>query len=309
MEFFPSINQFKDVVKAIRDRSSYFHTPLPTLEFTGTVKLHGTNAGISNETGGVVALSRTRVLGEGNDNAGFYSQIVHPHSNIWKPYLERLGGAATVFGEWCGSGIQKGVAISSVPKKFIIFACRVDGAWVPVPEVMPDGIPEVYSIYDFPTYHISIDFTKPEQSVQQLTELTQEVEHRCPVGASFGVEGIGEGIVWTADTDLSLRFKVKGEKHSSSKVRTLVPVDAEKIESLRGLVNSVLTDNRMEQMYSELEAELGSIQNKDVGTFIQRCVKDCLKEETDTILASGFEIKEFTKMAPNVARDWFFGKL
>ena len=309
MEFFPSINQFKDVVKVIRDRSSSFHTPLPTMEFTGTVKLHGTNAGVSNETGEVVALSRTRILREGSDNAGFYSQIVHPHLDMWKRYLDSLGEKATVFGEWCGSGIQKGVAISSVPRKFIIFACRVSNEWVPVPKVMPEGISDVYSIYNFPTYHISIDFTKPEQSVQQLTELTQEVERRCPVGAFFGVEGVGEGIVWTADTDLSLRFKVKGEKHRSSKVRTLVPVNAEKIESLRELVGSVLTDNRMEQIYSELEAELGSIQSKDLGTFLQRCIKDCLKEETDTILASGFEIKEFTKMAPNVAKNWFFGKM
>jgi len=128
MEFFPSINQFKDVVKAIRDRSLYFHTPLPTMEFTGTVKLHGMNGEIWNETGEIVALSRARILGEESDNAGFYSQIVHPNLDVWEQYLDSLGEKAAVFGEWYGSGIQKEVAISSVPKKFIIFACRVDEA-------------------------------------------------------------------------------------------------------------------------------------------------------------------------------------
>ncbi len=46
MKKFPSIEQFRHAVRAVRDRASFNGTPVPTLRFRGTVKLHGTNAGI-----------------------------------------------------------------------------------------------------------------------------------------------------------------------------------------------------------------------------------------------------------------------
>lgn len=41
MRKFGSIEQFRNIVKKVKDHCEYHNTKLPTLEFTGTVKLHG----------------------------------------------------------------------------------------------------------------------------------------------------------------------------------------------------------------------------------------------------------------------------
>jgi hypothetical protein len=49
-----------------------------------------------------------------------------------------------------------------------------------------------------------------------------------PCSESFWFSGIGEG-VWSVNVNGTIhRFKVKGELHSSSKVKTLASVDVEK---------------------------------------------------------------------------------
>jgi predicted DNA-binding ribbon-helix-helix protein len=45
---------------------------------------------------------------------------------------------------------------------------------------------------------------------------------------------------------------------------------------------------------------------KNFGDFIRICVADAIKEEQDTIIENGFEVKEFTKAVPTIVRQWFF---
>lgn len=85
----PSIEQFRHVVKEVRMRAQYAgkdeegnvivnrDAPLPTIKFIGTVKIHGTNAGIgfNPNTGEIWAQSRSQVLGEGNNNFGFWNYV------------------------------------------------------------------------------------------------------------------------------------------------------------------------------------------------------------------------------------------
>ncbi len=86
---FPSIEQFRSVVKQVKDTSSYvgqdeegkpifdYTRKLPTITFTGTVKLHGTNAGIVKYSDGRLEFqSRERVLTLDYDNAGFMQQMM-----------------------------------------------------------------------------------------------------------------------------------------------------------------------------------------------------------------------------------------
>lgn len=59
---FPSIEQYRNVVRAVHDHTRYVgkdedgnpvfdgNIPLPTLLFRGTVKLHGTNASVVRDT-------------------------------------------------------------------------------------------------------------------------------------------------------------------------------------------------------------------------------------------------------------------
>ncbi|MHB1644108.1 MAG: RNA ligase family protein [Acidithiobacillus sp.] len=307
IEFFHSIEQFKNIVKLVRDRSNFSNTQLPTLKFTGTVKLHGTNAGLTNIGGNATAISRTRVLNANDDNFGFFAQQIGQYEKDWQEYLDNIGENVTVFGEWCGKGIQKGVGISNLERMFIIFSCKIGDLWIPVPH--SPKIPNVFVITEFQTYEITIDFSCPEQATNILGEITQSVENECPVALKLGSTGVGEGVVWTCDSDPSLVFKVKGEKHSSTKVKTLAAVDVERISSLKDLVGYVLSNNRMEQIYNEMILESESFQNKNIGVFIQKCVHDCIKEESDTIAASGFSIKDFTKIAPHIAKNWIFGRI
>ena len=48
---FNKIEQFRNIVKQVRDYCSYHNEPLPTILFDGTVKLHGTNAAVGIKDG------------------------------------------------------------------------------------------------------------------------------------------------------------------------------------------------------------------------------------------------------------------
>jgi len=132
---------------------------------------------------------------------------------------------------------------------------------------------------------------------------------------SFEIDSIGEGIVWRCISKCAFKtndliFKVKGKAHSVTKVKTLVSVDTEKVSKMKDLVDMIMTENRMQQMYDSMldKTGLDPSDTKNFGKFIGICVTDALKEETDTILESGFEVKEFTKVVPGVVREWFFSR-
>lgn len=130
MHKFPSINQFRNVIRHVKDHAQYAgkdengdpifdrSIELPTLSFRGTVKLHGTNAGIIYDlyTKEFSYQSRERVLELTQDNAGFMLYMKNREAMLERIFQSSYAPAGTekiaLFGEWCGSGIQKGVAIS-----------------------------------------------------------------------------------------------------------------------------------------------------------------------------------------------------
>jgi hypothetical protein len=306
--FYPSIEQFRNVIRDIKGYCRKQELSIPSIAFSGTVKLHGTNAGIMKRNDELTLLSRTRVVTLENDNHGFAAWVQDRYDAI----LDLIPNGTILYGEFCGGNIQKGVAISQLPKMFVAFELIFNGDMI---ELYDEAILNdfkavndlgIFNIHQFPTYSITIDFNNPERSIAELTAITESVENECPVGTFFGVSGVGEGVVWKSG---ELRFKVKGEKHSSSKVKTLAPVDVERMESLHELVTSILTENRMQQMYDEIAAEYPEFGTEKMGEFLKRCVADCLKEESDTITSNGFEIKDFTKNAPSVARNWLLKHL
>ena len=88
-----------------------------------------------------------------------------------------------VYGEWCGQGIQKGVAISELPKMFVVFGLKAinaegEGQWLDL--VMYDDFtrPEqrIFNIMDFEHWVISIDFEKPEVFQNKMVKITEAVE-------------------------------------------------------------------------------------------------------------------------------------
>jgi hypothetical protein len=146
-----------------------------------------------------------------------------------------------------------------------------------------------------------------------MIEITEAVEKECPVGKHFGVSAIGEGVVWTCVSpgwnDSGTWFKVKGEKHANSKVRTLAAVDVEAVENMRSFVDSVVTEARLEQALDNLVREqLLPFEMKSMGDFIRWVYNDVMKEEIDTIVANQIDTKKLGSAVANVARPWFIQK-
>jgi ferritin len=126
----------------------------------------------------------------------------------------------------------------------------------------------------------------------------------------MGVDGVGEGIVWKCITEgwesPEFYFKVKGEKHSASKVKTLAAVDVELVASQREFAEKTVTENRCRQGIDKLREAGKKLDRTSVGDFIKWVVADVEKEESDTAKASGLDIKKASGELTKAARMWFF---
>lgn len=332
---FPSINQFRNVVQHVKRKASFMGldeagepilnpaAKAPTLAFYGTVKLHGTNAAVVfNQDGAITFQSRERVLTAEQDNAGFYAHMSQHLEVLEKMYLlivkdltleKNHVPTVVVYGEWCGGNIQKGVALTGLPKMFVVFAIKVNDEWLESP---PEGLvfeeASIYHVFQFPKWFINIDFEKPELSQNILGQITEAVEKQCPAGLHFGSDGVGEGVVWRCVDDPSpdLWFKVKGEKHSASKVKTLAAVDVEAVESLRAFVAQTVTEARLEQgLLNLVNEQRKPFTMTSIGDFIRWVHHDIVKEESDTAAASGIDIKKIGGLIAVEAKRWYIDRL
>jgi len=347
---FPSIEQFRNVVKAVNQRARFdglddagqpkykAAATLPTLRYRGTVKLHGTNSAIVVRYGaeGYPVLSyqsRERVLTAEEDNAGFMlhmsnqaSSIARLHGHILNTYDlkdRREQITLAIYGEWAGGNIQSRVAINGLEKFFAIFAIRlIEGEtsrWLDIEKlgnlqtsVFPSS--RIYSILDFGKWETEIDFERPLEIQNYLGELALEVERACPAGKYFEKDGTGEGVVWACIEpgfeSSQFWFKVKGEKHSATKVKTLAAVDVEALRAITEFVDATVTENRLEQGLQNLVNEQRlPFEMTSMGDFIRWVYGDIMKEEADTIEASGFDPKKLGSPIANKSRQWFVARL
>jgi len=309
---FPEIQQFRNTIRTVRERAEHDGVPLPTLSFRWSEKHQGTNASVAfPPEGGFYCQSRTQIITPENDNAGF-ARWVEDNKTLFQK-MDKSG--VVVYGEWCGKGIQKGVAISQVPRQFVVFAVRIlGGEWMNRAGIALTIGDSLRCIYDYPTWELDIDFSKPEDAQNKLVKLTQAVEAECPVGKAFGVSGIGEGIGWWPNHDEKfnthgLAFKVKGEKLSETKVKTLAAVDVEKLASITELVENILTEHRLEKRLEALKEQGGDLDIKNPGAFLKLVGQDVHKEEADTIAASGLKDSEVMGVVQKKAKQWWMEKL
>jgi len=352
----PSIGQFREAVKNVQHKARYkgqdadgnaIFDPfarLPTLKFEGTVKLHGTNASVClSEDGEMWCQSRENIITPEKDNAGF-AMFVKSNEFNFRYLLVTANSVArdaineswkqdiVVWGEWCGQGIQKGVAISELPKMFVIFGIAfvdeeghktyftkqqitdtVDSCREYVVKPGQDG--KIFCIWDFPTWTFTIDFENPHESQNELNRVMTEVETECPVGKAFGITGVGEGIVircldpgWE---DSGFWAKIKGDKHSNSKVKTLATVDVEKINNIKALAETLAHNGRLEQAAQNVFDTLngGEFDIKKTGEIIRWVMQDIAKEDMDVIAASGFTMKEISNPVNKIVKDFVMKNL
>jgi len=297
---YPSIGQFRNIIRYV---GKHFMKP-PVIPYKGTVKIHGTNAAIGVlKDGTLYYQSRNNIITPEDDNAGF-ATYMHSIRDRLKAWLHNPEEDVIVYGEWCGGNIQKGIGVNGLDKMFVIFSHEnVDM------HQMPSGM-RLYDINKFGSWVVAIDFSNPESHVAMLTELTEKVEAECPVARAFHKEGIGEGIVWKPiDPDWAeipeLTFKVKGEKHAVSKVKTLVALTPQEIDQQNKVTDFIqycVTEQRVQQAIQET----GAIDQSHTGLVIKWVISDCFKEESDVMGNAGITPKEFGKAAPKKIKGLFF---
>lgn len=341
---YPSIEQFRHVIAEITRRYHFvgldeageaiYDTtkPKPTLTFKGTVKLHGTNFGVCyNELEGMWAQSRENIITPQSDNAGA-AFFVETNKEAWlrlfnevkeKLSLDLTQNTISIYAEWAGKGIQKAVAISQIDKSAFIFGVKISphpkneedkpvAYWVDSSYLRsPDN--RIFNIEDYPTFSIDIDFNLPQLSQNKIIEMTIAVENECPVGKAFGIQGIGEGIVFSHMTEDGrvYRFKSKGEKHSkASKVTTLKQVDDVKLNKIIDVVNKVTPDWRLEQALDKTFDLMngGNLDVKQLGLFIKNVMADIVKEELDILAEAGLGPKDIAGKVSERTRNYFFAR-
>jgi hypothetical protein len=327
MKEFPSIESLRHLVKEVRTACDYKSKPYPTIDFLGTVKLHGTNAGVRVTETKVQAQGRTRILDIQGDNFGF-AFYVSTRNDIFRNLKDTIlpySTDVTFFGEWIGPGIQKAVAVSELPsKQFVIFSVydADEDTIYPISDIpnLQDAealmLPllneqSIYFISQVDNYLVSVDFKNPEAAALEIERMTLLVEQECPWGKKFGIIGTGEGIVWTAvNLDYRLWFKSKGLKHKKvPKDKPKVEVDPVRVEGINKLVEAILPEWRLEQGFSFLRENGHDLSVHSTGKYLKWICQDIIKEETDVIAANGFEWRDVVGHVNAKARTYFLESL
>lgn len=307
-----------------RDKTGNYRQPVVT--YRSKVKLHGTNAGIQIKPNGeVLAQSRTAILGSGNDNAGF-SAWVEKTRDYWTTLVGYYGQIMTIYGEWCGPGIQRGTAINQIPEKsFCLFAVQI-GEYLfvdpySIEKLVPSRPSNVYVLPWQPGV-LTINFGNTEAlqtTVDVINKMVADVEACDPwVKEQFGIEGIGEGLVFfptqsplrdapTREWVTERLFKAKGEKHQVVKQKAPAQIDPEAAASAQQFVELVATDVRLEQGLAEGAG--GDANMKMIGPFLKWVNQDIKKECQAELEASGLDWKQVGKPLTTHIRQWFIEKV
>ena len=293
--------------------------PFPVVEYRAKVKLHGTNCAVQITGSGVIAQSRTALLSPDADYKGFAVWVA-----AQRDYFARLPSGLVVFGEWCGPGIEKGMAISQARTKlFAVFAVRRDdGIIIHEPEqiraLLPAAnAPEQLHVLTWEGDPITIKFgdrADLERAASVLNTRVAEVEREDPwVKRALGISGLGEGLVFypvsvdgaapASERLEQLMFKAKGEKHRTAGTKTAVQVDPSVVASVAEFVALMVTDARLRQGLTE--ACGGARDPKITRQFLEWVATDVRKESSAELAASGLSWSDVDKAVQARAREWF----
>lgn len=304
---FPSIEGFHHIVKYA---AAYPEAITGPVQYRGKMKLHGTNAGIRVLNGEVCAQSRTQLITPLADNAGF-ARWVESCKDFWRG----VGTDCVVFGEWCGPGIMKGTAINQIPKKiFAVFAIFVGEDMISDPEKIEEVLanrPDDVHILPWEGEAFTIDYCSQASmraTAPSLNAVVETVEKCDPwVKKVFGVEGIGEGVVYYPITDKvkvfsDFAFKAKGEEHRVVKAKEAVQVAPEVAKGINDFVSMFVTEPRMEQ---GLAAIGGHPLMPKVGEFLKWEMADIAKESVVELEAAGLTWDKVQKAVLAACREWY----
>lgn len=325
MEFvkFTSIEAFKNTWASMQRKM-----PIPTIEYTKRIKLHGTNAGIRvtrGENGYVVtAQKRTSDIPyPHSDNAGF-GAWVHKTKDYWAEVADGLGFADyfVIYGEWAGNGVQKTDAVSLIAKSFFIFAIEIDGFIFNETDFMENVVfsaEDKYStildnVFVLPDLaeDLKICFFDSASTNKLLDELNIEVEEigrMDPyIKELFDKEGTGEGLVLAPkafsmprDEWAEAVFKMKSEAHRVQKSAKAASTVAEIPAGVLEFVEMFVTPQRGEQGATEI----GGKDIRKMRDFLNWMHADVRKEATLEMEKMGITYDAVAKYVAKAASTWY----
>ena len=339
----PSIDSFRNTLHDIQKFINKIRYVGPTtVTYRSKIKLHGTNAAIHVKDGKIVDVQkRTSLLNwPHNDNFGFGSWVfthVKPVADtLWKePNM-------VIHGEWVGPGVQKGVAASLVSDKFFaVFALEIQGETVDGPvsvyytdpqtiEALIGNVTrEVTNFFILPWFENEtvVDFASAESIksfVDEINEKVSRIEKVDPyIYDKYGVEGIGEGLVYYATSTTiefyaghlasglfsRLMFKAKGEEHRVVKSRNAAElnIDPEQVADIKRLVDTIAPVPRLEQGLTEVFGD-EPLNIRRISEYLKWVNDDVHKECLSIVGEAGYDWKTISKHVTRAASMFFKDK-
>lgn len=308
--------QFRHVVNRVKYNQT---RDFATLTFCGTVKLHGRNLAIRRENGIFRLHGRHGFFNKSCKNDSRCLQWFEQHwqSQTFRSQLTSMFNSissnnedvVTIYGEFVGPGFSPKVAINNLPTNhWFIFGAKCNDTEVTNTSnltLMSNN--DINNVLQYPTFIQVIDFNQNlEHIASQLETLTLHVEQQCPISESFGLKGLGEGIVWTCvehPTNSKLRFKIKGNKHLGGikLTSTKVVINPEVLETINEFVDHVLPLERLQQGLREVPTTA----NIHLGKYLKWINQDILTEEFDTLHTNNLIWKDVNKQITHKARQFF----
>ncbi len=299
-----SIELLHNVVRTLEHLAT-LGEPLPALRYRAKVKLHGSNCAVQVTGEGLIAQSRTQLLVPGDDHMGFAAWVqAHP------ALFAGLAPGDVIFGEWCGPGIQRGMAINQAPAKlFAVFAIQRGEHYIVEPDQIRALVPELH-VLPWEGAPIEIEFASRaslQQAADELNLRVTEVEREDPwVKRTFGIAGMGEGLVlYPEPFSPALMFKAKGEKHRTAGTAKAVAIDPTVVASVTDFVALMVTPARLEQgLAAACDGERDPMRT---AAFLAWITEDVRKESVAELEASKLAWPQVEKAVQAAARAWFRG--
>ena len=301
--------------------------------FKGKVKLHGSNAGVALAAGKIRAQSRTQFI----DQSGFGRIVFGKNEVYWRSLVEPGGPERfTIYGEYCGKGVQSGVALAQLPGViFAVFGIDVDGRLIIDPEDITHFMTKAGTVklpedvfvlpWHATEFHIDLSNDTPEhmELIQKVLDSIEEevlkIDASDPwVESIFGVRGPGEGLVLypvslmdshatvpqyrTLDRELfgKVAFKAKGEKHRVVKAAKSVTVNPEQAASAEAFAKLMCPTARLEQGAGVVGYDMAHIKD-----FLAWMMADVKKEGQAELDASGLDWKAVTQPITKHCSAWY----
>ncbi|EFQ94140.1 hypothetical protein CFE70_004907 [Pyrenophora teres f. teres 0-1] len=308
-------------------------TPLAPIPIIGTVKLHGTHADILiYPTNAIIFQSRNLTnLTTSKDNAGFAAAMSSKTAallHLRDLYLVRwreLNPTATlhqdvpvlIAGEWVGEKIQKDVAISQLSRRFVVVSVKVNGVWQDDQEYADISLDQfdIYNVSRAGLYHATLHPQDIARTATEVEQLAEQVAACCPFAATFGVTGLGEGIVWKMacdryNGDASLWFKTKGGMfkpkifRAGQHTRTDDGLGARR-RTARVAAETWCSVQRLEQGWDVMGEKGVRRDGGGVGVYAEWVKRDVLVEEKGGIRDEGVDEEMLVGEIKKIAKAWY----